>query len=373
MTIDDPNEQGIKKYQDETVDRTNSKSLLEFSAAHPVFFYPGCACDWNPVARFSDVCRVFIFCSNAKHESKFPPFALEDCPKSLKELFGATAACGFLNSDVLRRDGNLQTFRGGRWMRVERKIEVNFGAGGNANTLCKIERKLFLAFLEADPAEIFQRLFVEKGIRPMFVCLLQTQWDGAFGDSLVNAGAARPNYLVGKWPETYPPWTLLWQKYRSWDDRAVFSQRNAQPHQMLDPIHYENLVWVDLPLSPTNIDEAQAVHLTMQEYLAHRWPDDIQHIFIDRGNLPAELTVVDPRLSPLLLSGLPISKALRKLANACDEANVQGIHTGRFGFEYETEALRAVWPTRLRFSLTIHLETLGDIHSLQGFVCDDLP
>lgn len=363
MDIDIPNEQGIKDHLVETVNRTNSKSLLEYAATQPIFFYPGCACDWNPVARFSDVCRVFIFCSNTKHEPKLPPFALEDCPNSLKGLFGETAACGFLNSDVLRNEGNLQTFREGRWMRVDRKIE---------NTLRKIERKLFLAFLEADPAEVFQRLFVDRAVAPKFLCLHPFGDENRFRAALLNAGPALPKYYVGKWPLMCPPWTMLWQKYRSWDDRAAYCQRTAEPHQMLDPIQYENLVWIDLPLSPTNIGDAQAVHLTVQEYLAHRWPDDIRHIFIN-GTLPAGLTASDPRLSPLRLSGLPMSKALPKLANACDEANVQGIHTGRFGFEDETEALRAVWSTRCRFSLTIHCETQGDMASLRGYTCGDLP
>src|SRR6059036_3936306 len=123
MTIDNPNEQGMKEYLYDTVDRTNSKSLLEYSAAHPVFFYPGCACDWNPIARFSDVCRVFIFCSNAKHEPKFPPFALEDCPNSLRNLFGQESA-GSLVGDILRQEANLQSFQQGHWSRIERKIEV---------------------------------------------------------------------------------------------------------------------------------------------------------------------------------------------------------------------------------------------------------
>jgi hypothetical protein len=318
---------------------------------------------------------VFIFCAEAEYSPKFPPFALEDCPKSLKELFGETAACGFLKNDVLRKEGNLQTVRGGRWMRVERRMEVKYGEGRKGESLYKKERALFLAFLQADPVEVFQRLFVENGIGPMFVCLHRTQWKGRFCHSLLKAGAARPKYLVGKWPRLYTPWTLLWQKYRSWADTAVFQRRDAPVLPVQEPIPYPNLHWVNRRLTPEHAHGADAVHLTTEEYLAHRWPVHIQKIFIDASDAkcPAELRASDPRLSPLLLSGLPMQTALPKLAEACLEAGSHNIHTGRFGFEDESDALRSVWPTKCAGVLTVHCETRHEIRSLQGFECNDLP
>jgi len=239
-----------------------------------------------------------------------------------------------------------------------------------------LERKLFLAFLQADPLEVFQRLFMEKGVAPKFVCLHTIQQNGALANLLRDAGAARPNYVVGKWPETHAPWTMLWQKYRSWDDTAVFQQRNDPAHELQDAVEYEHLNCVSTPMNPDSVEGAHVVHLTVQDYLAHHWPDHIACIFIDadREQLPAEFWADDPRLSPLRLSGLPMSEALPKLGDACNAPNLpnaQAIHTGRFGFEDEGVVLRHMWPNR--WSLTIHCETIGDMDSLQGFVCGDLP
>jgi hypothetical protein len=368
---DDPDMDDPKFAIERYADYAASESLLDYAASQPVFLHVGSGCDWNPVARFSDVCRVFVFCVGTEYKPKLPPFALADCPRSLRSQFGEESG-GTLIQEVIRDTGRISSFRQGYWSRVERRIDI---MGRNATRLYKRERSLFLAFVQADPVELFQRLFVDRRIAPKFVYLHPTEAEHRFRAAMRDAGPALPKYHVGKWPLACPPWTLLWQKYRSWGDRAVFCQRTAEPHQMLDPIHHERLVWVDLPLSPTNIGEAQAVHLTLPEYLAHRWPDEIRHIFIDtsRGRLPAELTAIDPRLSPLPLSGLPMSKAFPKLADVCDEENVRAIHTGRFGFEDETEALRAVWSMRCRFSLTIHCETQGDMASLQGYTCGDLP
>ena len=105
------------------MDRAQSGNFQRYALFQPVFFYPECGCDWNPIARFSDVCRVFVFCSNTDYKPKFPPFALEDCPNSLRNLFGQESA-GSLVGDILRQEANLQSFQQGRWSRIERKIEV---------------------------------------------------------------------------------------------------------------------------------------------------------------------------------------------------------------------------------------------------------
>lgn len=372
---DNPSHQNPNPATFRAVDWGNSKSLLEYTASQPVFFHAGSGCDWNPIARFSDVCRVFVFCSETEYHPKFRPSALEDCPSSLRTLFGQES-CGSLDGDVLRQGANLQTFRQGHWSRVERTIEVKSGGGGNADTLYKAERRLFLAFLQADPVEVFQKLFVAKGIGPMFVCLHQTQWEGRFCHSLLEAGAARPRYLVGKWPEIYAPWTLLWQKYRSWGDTAVFQRRDAPVLPVREPVPYPNLHWVIRRLTPEHAHGADAVHLTTEDYLAHRWPDHIQTIFLDVSDagFRAGPGANEPRLSPLLLSGLPMQAALTKLAEACKKADIHNLHTGRFGFEDESDPLRSVWPTQCcRWVLTVHCETRHEIRSLQGFECNDLP
>jgi hypothetical protein len=357
-----------QRYVDTAVDAANTKYMLDLAATSGVFFCPGCISDWNVLARFSDVCRVFIFCrkTTKKPASNFP---LEDCPTSMQALFSdsAAGAQGCLDLQVIQQAGLLPGLRSGYYRWLWRKIDAE-------NEAFNIKRRLLVAFLNVDPVQAYAGLFNQRNIAPMYVSLLKCGWRNPMRDKLLHAGRSQPKYLVAEWPGVYAPWTWRWRTIRTLGKASVFKRRTDPPEPPIGLQGHDNLEFTITRLSPTTINGADGLLVSLENYLAYAWPQPHLKIFLDSTDeqAVAEIRAHDRRVEALPVQGRPVSEVLPALARECVGRGIHTLHAESLGLEDEAEGLLKAWPGNYKpLRLVVHGEA-ADWASLDGYAAQDL-
>ena len=250
-----------------------------------MLFYPDCVVDWQPLARMTDAVRCFLFCAKTAGQEPADIFNLANCrSKTLRSLFAKER---YNDIDIgLMREAGIASVRAGQFAFLRREI----GVGRE-----KRHRSLLVAFLEAEPVDVYNRLL-------------------------------------------------------------------------------DSFTWIVVPIRPEIVEETHAVHLTMEQYMAHHWAGQERKIFLDAAPAAvAAIQAVDNRVRPLRLLGRPLRDALPALAEAMIEAQVRTLCTGRLGLEDEAACVGPVWSrTCPHLNLIVYCNHAWDEAAGQGFACGDL-
>jgi hypothetical protein len=361
----DTDDEGVKTTAGIIADAENTKLFLTQAATGNVFFCPGCINDWNVLARFSDVCRVFIFCSKTKRRPT-ENFPIEGCPEFMQALFSFryAGAQGDLDPTVFGKAGLLPDCRSGYYRWLWRKVNAKVQD-------FSIERRMLAVFLNIDPVQAYTDLFIKRNVAPKYVSLLNCGWQHPIRDTLLQAGQAQPRYLVAEWPGVYAPWTSRRREMRTWGSAAVFARRTDPPHPAIALRQRDNLELTNERLTPTTINGADSLLVSLQDYLAYAWPQPNLKIFIDSTDerAVAEIRAHDCRVERLPVHGRPLCEVLPVLARACVG---QCIHSNVLGLEDEAEGILRAWPGIYKnLHLVIHGES-ADWASLDWEAAPDL-
>src|SRR5665213_718347 len=303
----------------EIVAAANTKLFLHQVTAGCVLFCPGCHCDWNLLARFSDVVRTFIFCADGGNDQAEKALSLDNCPSRLRELFLRHGE-GYLSASdqfPAMPDGI-----GGAYAHFTRNIEVPRNRPTWQNHPI-VSRHLMAVSISGDPATVYNTLFTRPKVAPAYVSLRHCGWQNPMRETLVQAGPAQPQYLIANWPGVYAPWTRRWREIRTWEGASVFVRRTDPPNNcgnhVIELPQRENLEVINTALTPATINGAGGVLISLEDYLKYSWHQPDLRIFIDSTNLlaVAEIEAYDDRVERLALHGCSVCEALPRLAEAC--------------------------------------------------------
>lgn len=334
--VDYSDEENFKDLMNRACNTKDTDLFKKHLAAGRVLFCPGCACDWNALARLSDVARIFVFCIDGHKKTRADALSLDNCPEPLRGLF-SDASMGELDTHTPHRP-HLPNFGGlgGRCVCVNRNIEMK----GQV----VLKRKLMAVLMNADPVTVYDKLFVQPGVAPSYVSLLHAGWQGAMKNLLLQAGPAAPKSLIAEWPGGYGPWNWRWRHLRSWSKATVFRRRTDPAHPAIQLKQSREMTFEALPLIPQHLNHADGVVVTLEQYLENWWLGARLRIFIDTTNeeAVADIKEYDRRVEALPLRGRPLAEAADALARACG-ASIHHVHCNFLGLEDEAEAVWKGW------------------------------
>jgi hypothetical protein len=319
-----------------TANEKHTKLFKEHISAGSVLFCPACACDWTALTRLSDVARVFVFCLDGGKKPSADALSLDNCPEPLRGLFSSSAT-GTLDTHT-PFGKRVPIFRGlGGWYACfNRDIRI----GGKI----VLSRKLMVVLMHADPVTVYDKLFTQPRVAPSYVSLLHTGWQSPMSKVLLKAGEAAPKSIIADWPGGYGPWNWRWRRLRSWDRASVFQRRTDPAHPVNDLRQSNEIAFEALPLSPHYLNGADAVVVSLEQYVENWWLGEQLRIFIDSTDekAVAGIRAYDRRVEPLPLRGRPLAVAADELVRACNNRTWH-VHADYLGLEDEAEAIWEAW------------------------------
>ena len=345
-----------------------TRVLLENLSSGRAFFSPDPKLDWQPLARITDLVRVFIFCGRSTESIANHEITLDDCPKDLSGQFKLVRG-GKVSELVLRLAGLTEVVSGGTFHWIARRLPE--GCGQN-------DRLLLVACLNASPTELYTRLFAEIAAGPKVLGCSRLPWKGSDLWGAISSGrVGKPEFLVTNEIGLIPPWVRVHERYPDWSGSVAYRDPRLPGTRLGLPKIFFNgeIINGPFPVRPAFLGMGEAVHLTIEPFISFDWGNQIQ-IFLDTDS-PEEIAAahaINPAIVPLRLKGLPLSDAFPRLVEAFRNSGCHGLSVGRLGLEDEASLLAPLWySTRIPYEFWLLVDSPSDSNAFIGYLCDDLP
>ncbi len=245
----------------------------------------------------------------------------------------------------------------------------------------RVQRPVWLVYIVGNCAEIYQRLFIDRGAAPKVLwlqCPLGVDPDrwaefvspsGEFGCVFCKA-RRQPGYVAAQ--RRQPGWQrrVVYQHLLAWNpawDMTLYVLPDAPLERSVGVRRSggRKVVVDRTPIHPAKISYDELVILTLEEYRRHRWPEE--QVVLNTHGLAGEQEGRGRkrRLEALLLRGKPMDKALQMLEDYCGERGYRRVALTRCGYEDEGPVLGEWQAGAGRVEqVTFHSEADGDLLSV---------
>ena len=368
VTIPDPSDSAERDEADLATQLADLKT-----GQAKAFVYLNAGFDWEPLFRFSHLCKLFIYVDPRFTEDRF-----DDAFKLIRE--GQTKVGAGLKSlqmgnpqynNALARDIPLAEAQENlAWVWAGTKpVEPWVTAKLLGRNIGQVKRKLWLIYIGGSPLAAYQRLFVERKIAPRCLCLrehmdvdtpgeamatfaersaawmLAARWRGPLGQMIHRRRAPLPEFLVGDGDQFDWPHSDIRQSVTQWpvDFGATVRQQPGARWPDLQPANGQGVrrVVVTLtPLNPRTSRRVDAIVVSPSFYRRYQWPEHLT-VILERPPRGAYEAVPDnARFLVREIAGKPLAEGLQIVEQVAAERNLSRVAMQRFGFEDEGEYLR---------------------------------
>jgi len=219
-----------------------------------VFFYPACRFDWYPLYRFSDQCRLFVYCDwyNVPGETR----VIEEFEAAIRNIHDLTPAGGALRCGVIDElqpeqlgicsVNALASFLTAEELRAYKRCWEMVGSPEGWGRQVKLtrsadgaQRHLILIYLCAEGVATYLNWFMDQETAPRYLCIkrcghgfgcnytnyndLAAPLGRAVRANLRRHGVA-PEYFITDCGHDWP-WNVRVERFQDWPDRPTLYRR----------------------------------------------------------------------------------------------------------------------------------------------------
>lgn len=153
---------------------------------------------------------------------------------------------------------------------------------------------------------------------------------------IATADEPVPELVITAKNAVNPPWNALWQEYPNWGHGCLAAFSRQQPGDIMQRatrVKAERIVEVRMcPMTPDNLEGADAVFLEADQFHRHDWPTDLLKIVnLSPDCVEERVKNGGHRIVAVDLFGLSMGEALQELDAVCRDHKVRHLATIPFG------------------------------------------
>jgi hypothetical protein len=337
------------------------------------FVYMNGGLDWEPLFRFSHLCKLFIYIDARFDENRF-----NQAYKTISDgqtRVGSGLVSVPLGDPAYDETLTLEILLGGAhgemgWIWPGAPLVAPWmTAKLLRRKIGQCERKLWLVYIAASPQLVYKQLFADRKLAPRCLCLRDhvdvdapeaaaatfaarraawirsVDWRGPLGLMIRRQHAALPEFLVGDGDLFRWPHKQIRQFVNDWRHAfgASVRERPGARWPDLQPANIQGARRVAVTLAPLNPRSARhvdAIVVAPSSYRRYQWPEHLTVILKYAPRGAYEAVAESPRIVVRDISGKPLAEGLRIIEQVAAERGLTRVAAIWLGFEDEGEYLR---------------------------------